>query len=97
MNKDNNNKTIELDCTTLQSDPRLKKCDNELVSFIQETFDWKFNNELTPYTVNHAISYLDSLCSLPISKLGRNDKQKVAKTMELVLNKTVELLAEARQ
>jgi len=97
MSKTNNDEIEMIDCRTLHPDPRLKPINDDVVNFMVEAYDWKYNNELTPFTVNHALSYLDSLTSLPFDKIGRNDRQKVAKAMEMVLNKTVELLTEARQ
>ncbi len=59
--------------------------------------DWQFNNELAEFPVTHGIAYLDILCSVKFDALGRNDKKKIVEVMEMVLRKTNELMAEAKE
>jgi hypothetical protein len=79
----------------LQHDSRLKECDGELVSFISQTLDWQFNNELAAFPVQHGIEYLDALCSIKFDTLGRNDRQKIFEVMQMILKMTSQLLPEA--
>ncbi|MDF1496316.1 hypothetical protein [Caproiciproducens sp. CPB-2] len=96
VNKTMANKVVyeKIPVDQLQYDSRLKECDDELVSFISQTLDWQFNNELAQFPVKHGIEYLDALCSVKFDTLGRNDKKKIIEVMEMVLKKTI---GEAKQ
>ncbi|MDR0326572.1 MAG: hypothetical protein LBI19_10840 [Oscillospiraceae bacterium] len=75
----------------------LKACDPELVAFIAERYKRaerdrdKMVDVCAELTIEHAIDYLDSLCSLRFDLLSGEDKSRVDEAMALVVKKTVAL------
>ena len=85
-----------LNIDELQSHPNLKAVDPELISFFEEMFDTNLNSEFSTFVYKHGMSYLDSLCSIRFNKCPRSDKRQIVKVMEMILKKTNERIAEAK-
>ena len=78
----------------------LRECDSELVGFIAKHYERKKNgkekmvNIYAEFVIEHAISYLDFLCSLRFDLLSDEDKGRVSETMSLVVKKTAQFQGE---
>ncbi|RXE57625.1 ParB N-terminal domain-containing protein [Acetivibrio mesophilus] len=71
--------------------------DEEVIDLFKEILPEYFNSPQALFVVDHGMAYLDSLCMTNFEKFGRKDKQKMVKTMELILKKTTELMEEAKK
>lgn len=92
----NDNKTMKINTADLESLPELNPLDTpeskELIDLMMETMTCTLDSLLPSFTIDHGMSYLDSLVSLPIEKCSDSDKEMLTKVLQMVQKRTTEAL-----
>ncbi len=92
-----NEKLQTIPVNELHKHPKLKDPDTELLEFFKEMYSVNLNSEFSTFVFKHGMSYLDALCSIRFDICPRNDRRHIVKIMEMVINKTNELMDEAKR
>lgn len=87
----------EIPVDKLTPHENLKEIDNELVKFMTEIYGTNINSMWAEPTIQNALSFLDSLCSVKFEILGRNDQKTIEKVLEFVLKKSTERINELKR